>query len=275
MFMSPIAAIPAALALAVCAGCATAPAPQSGPPAAAAEAPRFVESVAEAEPSTPAKPDNPLLEPPADTAPPSAPVRAAQAEVQPSEMDDPKPPAVASQDESDIDRVTDRINRITTLRADFTQIDRQGFNQGRFFLSRPGRVRFEYDDPNAPLVVADGDRVVVHDRKMDTYSRARINETPLRLLLQQDIDLRRDAKITQVRRGDGLLMVSAEETEGYGQGHITFIFAEPRLDLQRWIVTDPMGSQTTITLQNVEAGVELSSELFETPAEAIEFGSEL
>lgn len=181
-------------------------------------------------------------------------------------------PAVASQDQQDIDRVSKALNRIKTMKAEFTQIDANGLEQGRFYLDRPGRLRFEYDSGNL-LVIADGNNVVVYDAKVTNPYRAKIDETPLRLLLKADVDLRTDANITTVRREDGVLMVSAEQNEGYGQGSITFFFSEPTLDLMRWIVTDPVGNQTTVTFRNVRMGEEFDQALFKPPRESI-FGND-
>ena len=259
-----------AFSSAVLMGCATSKAPKPEvatrvPAVPAAQSTVKVPTKEEAERATEV-----LIQPPVSTMPTKMGGGAAPAAQ--SEPAPPAAPAVASRDEIDVDRVSKAINRIETLKAEFTQIDSNGLEQGRFYLDRPGRLRFEYDSGNL-LVVANRDHVVVIDAKVSNPYRAKIEETPLRLLLMPNIDLKRDAQITQVRREDGLLMVSAAETEGYGQGHITFFFAEPTLDLLRWIVTDPVGNQTTVTLRNQQLGLEFDQDLFDPPS-GIVFGNE-
>lgn len=169
-------------------------------------------------------------------------------------------------------RISKALNAVTTLKADFTQIDVKGVSSGRFYLARPGKLRFEYDPPTPTLIVADGKRVTVRDLKMKTDYRAKIGETPLRLLLNSDIDLNKDARVSEVQREGDQLAITAVETKGYGQGQITFIFkdsgGEKAPELTRWIVVDPTGAQTSVTLNGVEQGLVLEASLFELPRQA-------
>jgi outer membrane lipoprotein-sorting protein len=184
----------------------------------------------------------------------------------------PEPAPAAVTDEAaraaDLSRISAALNAVTTLTAAFNQLDARGVSSGRFFLERPGRLRFEYDPPARTLVVADGKRVTVRDLKMKTDYRAKIGETPLRLLLKPDVDLAKDANITAIERDGDQLAVTAVETKGYGKGQITLIFKNPGLTLERWIVVDPTGNQTSVTLQDVHSGVALEPSLFELPQES-------
>lgn len=179
----------------------------------------------------------------------------------------PAPPAISEEvyKADAIARVSAALNAITTLKAEFTQVDQKGVTNGRFYLERPGHLRFEYDPPAKTLVIADGSRVTVRDLKMKTDYRAKIGETPLRLLLKPNVDLSKDAQITDVSHDGDQLAITAMETKGYGQGQITFIFKDPGLDLLRWIVIDPTGAQTTVTLHDLEKGLQLADNLFELP----------
>ena len=53
------------------------------------------------------------------------------------------------QDKDDIARVEYYLNSVKTLSADFIQISPDSsISRGRFYLKRPGRLRFEYDPPS-------------------------------------------------------------------------------------------------------------------------------
>lgn len=202
------------------------------------------------------------------------PVAAAAASLPPGETVAPAAPAVSDvyYKADALARISKALNGVTTLKADFTQVDVKGVSSGRFYLARPGKLRFEYDPPTPTLIVADGKRVTVRDLKMKTDYRARIGETPLRLLLNADIDLSKDARVTEVQREGSQLAITAVETKGYGQGQITFIFNDPGGDktpeLQRWVVIDPTGAQTAVTLNAVEQGMTLEASLFQLPRQA-------
>ncbi|HXZ68857.1 MAG TPA: outer membrane lipoprotein carrier protein LolA [Alphaproteobacteria bacterium] len=173
--------------------------------------------------------------------------------------------AVPSVDEAALTLLSAKLNTVTTLEAKFTEIDPQGTATGRFYLSRPGGVRFEYDPPRKVLVIANDRVVSVQDRKTGNPYRVGVSETPLKLLLKQNIDLKRDADIRDIHREGGMLYMTAAQTKGYGQGQVTFIFSEPNLQLQRWIATDPTGAETMVTLNTVQQGVALDKSLFDLP----------
>ncbi len=168
-------------------------------------------------------------------------------------------------DASQLARLSAKLNSITTLKANFTEVDPQGTATGRFYLSRPGGVRFEYDPPRQVLVIANDRVVSVQDRKGVNPYRVGVSQTPLKLLLKPSIDLSRDAQITDIHRANGKLYMTAMQTKGYGQGEVTFIFSEPSLQLERWIATDPTGAQTMVTLNSVQSGAPLDKSLFKLP----------
>ncbi|MEE8270591.1 MAG: outer membrane lipoprotein carrier protein LolA, partial [Alphaproteobacteria bacterium] len=60
-------------------------------------------------------------------------------------------------DASAIRRIETYLNGLSTVQARFTQISEVGgVAQGTFYLSRPGRMRIEYDPPIPYLYIADG-----------------------------------------------------------------------------------------------------------------------
>jgi len=183
----------------------------------------------------------------------------------PSAPPDATAAAVPLADRADLDAVSARLNATKTLKANFTQIDQQGTAQGKFYLSRPGGLRFEYDPPRKLLVVADDHMVVVQEFAGTAGYNARVQDTPLRILLKPNVDLAKDADVTDVHREGNQLYVTAVQTKGYGQGQVTFVFAEPSLDLERWVVTDPVGAQTLVTLSDVKLNQPLDKSLFELP----------
>src|SRR5947207_1581427 len=64
-----------------------------------------------------------------------------------------------------IDKVNAYLTNTQMLSGKFVQVAPDGRrSQGQFFMSKPGKVRFEYDAPSPMDIVADGDSVVVRDR---------------------------------------------------------------------------------------------------------------
>ena len=68
-----------------------------------------------------------------------------------------------------IDRISAYLSSVQTLSGDFVQIGPDGGRAvGKFYIQKPGRVRFEYQPPSAVNVIADGSVVVVRDRRLAT-----------------------------------------------------------------------------------------------------------
>jgi outer membrane lipoprotein-sorting protein len=127
-------------------------------------------------------------------------------------------------------------------------------------------VRFEYDPPRKVLVIANDRVVSIQDRAGVNPYRVGVSDTPLKLLLKPNIDLSRDATVRDLHHEGGMVYMTASQDKGYGQGQVTFVFAEPALQLVRWIATDPTGAQTTVSLNSVQQGIVLDKSLFDLPA---------
>lgn len=158
------------------------------------------------------------------------------------------------------------LNGIETLRARFVQVAPSGqFVEGLMSMSRPGRLRFDYDDPSPIRVIADGTTVAIEDTALETVDRAPLRSTPLWWLLKDDIDIGEDTLITDISREFGFLYITAQDPSGEMEGQIQFVFAEPSFELREWYVTDALGETTRVSLIDMETGMRLSPRLFVIP----------
>jgi outer membrane lipoprotein-sorting protein len=159
------------------------------------------------------------------------------------------------------------LNAQRSLRGTFRPTAPDGrTSTGRFYLQRPGRVRFEYDPPAEFLVVADGSIVAIQDRALRTTNRAPLRSTPLFFVLKSEISLERDARVTRVVREGGALLVSARDRTGQADGELTLRLEGPNYTLRSWDVVDATGSRTRVQLTSVEAASSLDPRLFRAPA---------
>jgi outer membrane lipoprotein-sorting protein len=165
-------------------------------------------------------------------------------------------------DRADLERVSLYLNGLKDLQGGFLQVGPDGsLAEGRFYLRRPGRLRFEYTPPVKMLVVADGTWVAVKDG-FSAVQRYPLRTTPLGILLQQHVDLADEVKVLGVERQPGSLRVTLADRTGDAPGQITLIFDEPNILLRQWVVTDAQGLQTTVALRNVQSGVRADNALF-------------
>ena len=142
------------------------------------------------------------------------------------------------------------LNGVDFLSSSFSQTSGDGRRStGRFYLSRPGRLRFDYDPPAALEVVSDGGNVVVRDRKLNTSNAYPAGQTPLRFLLQENIDLGRDLKLIAAQgNAQGAYVAFESGSDLVGNSRIALYFDETVTRLLQWRVIDAQNQQTTVTL---------------------------
>ncbi|WP_420393611.1 LolA family protein [Acuticoccus sp.] len=156
------------------------------------------------------------------------------------------------------------FNAIRTMRGEFVQFGPDGSRtEGRFAISRPGKVRFFYDRPSSLDIIADGESVAVRDRRRATQDIWPLSKTPLRFLLDNSIDLTSDAKVTGVDVQPDLVSVTIEENTAFGEGKLTLLFDSSTNELKQWNVVDGKGQETSVSIYNVATGVDVDEELFE------------
>jgi len=154
------------------------------------------------------------------------------------------------------------LSSLESLQGDFLQVGPDGsVAEGRFYLRRPGRLRFEYAPPENLLVVADGTWVAVKDSSA-AAQRYPISSTPLGLILANNVNLEEKARVLNVEEQPGSLVIALADRSGEAPGQITLIFDRPRMQLRQWVVTDVQGLQTTVALRNVETGIRADNSLF-------------
>ena len=153
-----------------------------------------------------------------------------------------------------IERVNTYLSNMQVLSGKFVQVAPDGRRtQGEFYISKPGRVRFEYDDPSPIELIADGQSVVVRDRNLATQDVYPLSQTPLRFLLADHVDLMKDTSLVAVYADDVFVTVVVEEKNGIvGTSRLMIMFSAKDMQLKQWTVTDPQGYDTTVAVYNLD-----------------------
>jgi outer membrane lipoprotein-sorting protein len=175
-----------------------------------------------------------------------------------------KPIRLTDQQRVELMQVQDYLNSIRTLSSRFSQVTpdmRQ--SQGQIYLSRPGRMRIEYDPPVPVLLVADGNgSIYYYDRELQQVTDMRANDTPAGFLLSERISLTGDLSVSSYEHNPGAIRVGLFETKEAGQGSVTMVLDDKPLQLRQWTVVDSQHKQVTVTLDNPHYGVTLDPKLF-------------
>ena len=162
------------------------------------------------------------------------------------------------------DRVSAYLSNVRVLSGKFVQVGPDGGkSEGEFYLQKPGRVRFDYNPPSPIELIADGQSVVVRDRKLATQDLYPLSQTPLRFLLADTIDLMRDTNLIGVYADDVFVTVVIEEKHQIiGTSRLMMMFGAKDLQLRQWTVTDPQGYDTTVAVYNLDATKRPADSLF-------------
>jgi outer membrane lipoprotein-sorting protein len=170
---------------------------------------------------------------------------------------------------AELDKLSAYLNAIHTLKSNFVQLGPEGdLAQGEFDLAKPGRLRFAYDPPSPVLIVATGGSIYVKNSKLGTVDQSSTADTPLDLLLNQNLDLRHDPMITSIEQQPGALIVHARVATTRNQSNITLVFSYPAIELRQWMVKDNQGGVTTVALTGLQTGVNLPDSIFAVPQKA-------
>lgn len=167
-------------------------------------------------------------------------------------------------------RISDYFNGFTNAEARFTQISDDGsVATGTLYIQRPGRMRFEYDPPQAALVMAGGGQVAIFDPKTNQPpEQYPLKRTPLNLILEPRVDLTRADMVVGHVSDDTTTSVLAQDPENPEYGMIRLVFTDDPVQLRQWVITDGAGGETSVILDQMELGGELSPRLFNITAEA-------
>lgn len=164
-----------------------------------------------------------------------------------------------------LNEISAYVNGITEATSDFTQVNDDGtLSTGTFFMHRPGRVRFEYNPPEALLIVAGGGQVGIFDGKSNIRQAERypLRRTPLNLILEPNVDLSRRNMVVGHDFDGTATVVTAQDPEHPEYGSIQLKFTANPIELRQWIVTDGQGAQTTVILGQLSRASGLSGSMF-------------
>ncbi len=163
---------------------------------------------------------------------------------------------------ADAQKIADHFANVRTMSGEFVQFGPRGEQTGgKFFIERPGKIRFNYEAPSGFKVISDGDSVVINNAKLNTWDLYPLSKTPLKLLLDNRIDLSGN-KVRSVKQDEDLTTIQLQDKSVFGDSTITMMFDPKSYDLRQWTITDAQGKDTTVMIFNVQQGVNVDPSVF-------------
>jgi len=171
-------------------------------------------------------------------------------------------------DRISLNKISDYINGLTTLQADFEQINSDGsIDRGKLYIRRPGRMRLEYTAPNNALVIAGAGSVAIFDDKSKNGPTLfPLKKTPLNLLLKKNVDLSKNEMITEHTANNENTFIVAKDPKRKSQGSIKMMFSNSPVSLQGWTITNQSNQKTKIILDKLDKKTKIPLYLFNISA---------
>jgi outer membrane lipoprotein-sorting protein len=166
-------------------------------------------------------------------------------------------------DPTKVKKIESYLNTLSTARARFVQTTHSGTQLvGTFYLDRPGKLRFEYDQPIEDFVVADGTFIYFYDAEAREQTNAPIGQTLADFILRRQLSFDRDLTVVRYDDQHGLILVEVVQTADPGAGSLTLGFEQEPLQLKKWRIVDAQDMITEVELFYLKKDVTHPSGLF-------------
>ncbi|TPM30203.1 outer membrane lipoprotein carrier protein LolA [Mesorhizobium sp. B2-3-4] len=159
-------------------------------------------------------------------------------------------------------KIADHFSAVKSMSGEFVQFAPNNQQTGgKFFLERPGKIRFNYDGSSNFRVISDGKSVVILNKKLNTSDLYPLSKTPLKLLLDDHIDLS-GGRVKNIKEESDLTTIQLADKSVFGNSKITMMFDPKTYELRQWTITDAQGKDTTVMIYNVKEGVSFAADTF-------------
>jgi outer membrane lipoprotein-sorting protein len=157
------------------------------------------------------------------------------------------------------------LNSIDSLVAEFIQIAPDGTtSDGTFFLSRPGRVRWQYNPPVPIIIVVNKGKLIYRDYDLDQISHSSADHVVASFLTRQLIRLTgSDVEIIDLNQKDSVTRLTVRQKNKEDQGLLTLIFSDKPMQLKKLEMTDATGQITSVSFRKMKQGEVLDDGLFQ------------
>ena len=177
--------------------------------------------------------------------------------------------AQAATQQETVQAISNHFSSVPTMVGEFVQFGPTGEQTGgKFYLQRPGKLRFIYEEPSPLMLIANGKTVAINNRKLKTWDFYPLRKTPLKLLLSDHMAID-DASIRSISTETDITKVVMGNDQIFGKSEITLLFDPESLDLRQWTIKDAQGKETSVMIFNVQKNVAIPQQLFKIDQLAI------
>ena len=171
---------------------------------------------------------------------------------------------LSADDRAILARAQATLQNLASAQGSFVETSGAQRREGRFWLQRPGKMRFEYTNPAGLLVVSDGSNVKRYDPRLNVFRQVPLSQTPLSTFLARTVRLDQGVRIDRVvRMQDGGYSITALDASRPNDGAVVLMFGGSPERLLEWTIRDAQGTMTRTQLTRVTAAPNLAASLFQ------------
>ena len=171
---------------------------------------------------------------------------------------------LSAEDRATLARAQGYLQALTSYQGTFVETGSGGQRrEGRFWLQRPGKMRFEYTSPAGLLVVSDGYNVKRYDPRLNNFRQVPLGQTPLSTFLARNVRFDQGVRVDRVTRsaGGGYSIV-ARDSRRPNDGSVTLVFGGSPTRLLEWTILDAQGTGTRTQLTSLTPAARIDAGLF-------------
>ena len=169
-----------------------------------------------------------------------------------------------SLDNERIKKIEDYLNKLNNISSNFIQINSDGLKvKGKLFLSKPGKLRIEYEKKENPLIIADGKWLHYFDIELNEIQSVTIEKSPAWILLKKKVNLKKDFKIETLNEKNNKTFITLSNKDLENIKTIKLIFLNKPLTLKGWMIIDSNEIQTTVSLLKIKKINKFNSKTFQ------------
>jgi len=171
---------------------------------------------------------------------------------------------ISEENQEEIKQIETYLNNIKTLSAKFVQESDGGtLVEGKFFLSRPGKMRIEYLAQPKILIIVNGSVLSYRDVELDETSRLSTNTTPASFLTRANISFdAKDVEVTNVKKSANQIKISVMKKNRKEAGEFSLVFSTNPLKFLKMEVKNDLDQIITVTLSNIDFIAPISDKMF-------------
>jgi outer membrane lipoprotein-sorting protein len=163
----------------------------------------------------------------------------------------------------DLKEIENYLNSITNLSANFVQEVNGEVVEGKFYLSRPGKMRIEYLAQPKIIIVVNGSVLSYVDVELDEVSHLSTNTTPASFLTRPNISFSaKDVVVRNVKKTEDKITVSLMKKNRKEAGEFSLTFKNNPLQFIKMEVKNDLGEIVKVSLNNINYPTTIASNNF-------------